>query len=124
MGRRPTLWDLDTTRSGADVILTERFTRAFDYCFELHRDHVRKGTRIPYVAHLMSVCALVLEEGGNEEEAIAALLHDALEDQSEKTDEMEISSRFGERVRKLVVSCSDTPPGHTGPKPPWRSRKG
>lgn len=105
-------------------ILTDRFIRAFRYCLELHGGQTKKGTSTPYVAHLMSVCALVLEEGGNEDEAIAALLHDALEDQPEKTNREEIAARFGERVLELVTACSDTPPEYRGgEKPSWCWRK-
>ena len=105
-------------------ILTRRFTRALKYCFKLHREQLRKGSSTPYVAHLMSVCALVLEDGGNEDEAIAALLHDALEDQPQKTSRRTIARRFGKRVLELVTACSDTRPDYEGgEKEPWRPRK-
>lgn len=104
--------------------LGERFTRAFKYCFQLHGAQTRKGKSTPYVAHLMAVGALVVEDGGDEDEAIAALLHDALEDQPEKASRKEIARRFGERVLELVTACSDTPRGYKGgKKPPWRRRK-
>ncbi len=61
-------------------MLTERFNEAFRYAHRLHRDQTRKGTPIPYISHLMSVAALVVEHGGNEDQAIAGLLHDAVED--------------------------------------------
>ena len=92
---------------------------------ELYGTDVRKGTpSIPYAAHLLSVCALVLLDGGTEEEAIAGLLHDALEDHPEATSRRIIAERFGEEVRVLVEACSDTPPDYRGgPKPPWKGRK-
>ncbi len=104
--------------------LSRRFEDAVVYCLELHGAQIRKLRPIPYVAHLFSVSALVLEDGGDEDEAIAALLHDALEDQPERTSAEEIERRFGERVRSLVEACTDTPPGYRGgPKPSWELRK-
>lgn len=94
------------------------------YAFELHRGDVRKSTRIPYIAHLLSVCGLVIADGGSEAEAAAALLHDALEDHPERTSRAEIARRFGDAVAAIVAGCSDTPEDYTGgPKPPWRERK-
>jgi (p)ppGpp synthase/HD superfamily hydrolase len=85
---------------------------------------MRKGTRIPYIAHLLSVCALVLEDGGDEEEAVAALLHDSLEDHPEEVKQEDLRKRFGPRVLALVEGATDTPPGYTGgKKPPWKARK-
>lgn len=101
-------------------VLTPRFVEALGYAFELHAKQRRKQTEIPYVAHLMAVSALVLEDGGDEDEAIAALLHDAIEDQSEHTSLEQIGHRFGPRVAKIVHACTDS---HTLPKPPWRERK-
>jgi (p)ppGpp synthase/HD superfamily hydrolase len=82
---------------------------------------VRKGTKIPYLSHLLSACALVLESGGTEDEAIAALLHDAVEDQGGAPILAEIERRFGGAVAAIVKGCtdSDTP----DEKPPWRPRK-
>lgn len=109
----------------AETIATPRFLDALSYAMELHGTDVRKGTpSIPYAAHLLSVCALVLLDGGTEEEAIAGLLHDALEDHPEATSRRIIAERFGEEVRILVEACSDTPPDYRGgPKPPWKGRK-
>lgn len=105
-------------------LLTDRFAEAAAYCAMLHRDQTRKFGATPYVAHLFSVSALVLEDGGDEDEAIAALLHDALEDRPEKTSAEEIRMRFGERVLSMVQACTDTPPDYQGgEKPPWRERK-
>ena len=79
---------------------------------------------MPYLSHLMSVASLVLEAGGDEDEAIAALLHDALEDCGDEITAEEIERRFGKRVRALVEACTDTPPDHAGgPKPGWKDRK-
>lgn len=105
-------------------LLTSRFEEALGHAAELHRTQTRKGSRVPYIAHLMSVAALVLEDGGDEDEVIAALLHDALEDHPDKTSREEIRRRFGERVAAIVEHCTDTPPEWSGGlKPPWRGRK-
>ena len=83
-----------------------------------------RDTEIPYVSHLLSVCALVLEDGGDEDEAIAALLHDTLEDHPKEVTASGLARRFGPRVRDLVVACTDTPPDYAGgPKAPWPERK-
>lgn len=107
------------------TIATPKFLDALSYAIQLHGTDVRKGTTsIPYAAHLLSVCALVLLDGGTEEEAIAGLLHDALEDHPEITSRGIIAERFGEKVGILVEACSDTPPDYRGgPKPPWKGRK-
>jgi (p)ppGpp synthase/HD superfamily hydrolase len=92
---------------------------------QLHGADIRKGTSsVPYVAHLLGVCALVLLDGGAEEEAIAALLHDALEDHPDTTSRGIIAERFGQSVLAIVEGCTDTPLGYKGgPKPPWKGRK-
>jgi (p)ppGpp synthase/HD superfamily hydrolase len=100
--------------------LSPRFEDAFKYALELHADQTRKGGKIPYISHLLSVTALVLEDGGAEDEAIAALLHDAVEDQGGKPTREEIRCRFGENVARIVDGCTDT---DEIPKPPWRERK-
>lgn len=100
--------------------LTEQFEEALRYATRLHRRQARKGTDIPYLAHLLAVTALVLEHGGDEEQGIAALLHDAVEDQGGDATLEEIRRRFGDRVAELVLACSDT---LDTPKPPWRGRK-
>jgi (p)ppGpp synthase/HD superfamily hydrolase len=105
-------------------VLTPRLADALACAIEVHGNDRRKGTGIPYLAHLLAVCALVLADGGDEDEAIAALLHDTLEDHPELVSRGLLKSRFGPRVLRLVVACSDTPPEYTGgPKPPWRERK-
>lgn len=100
--------------------LSERFEQALSYAFQLHRRQSRKGSRTPYFAHLMAVSALVLEDGGDEDQAIAGLLHDAPEDQGGLEILAEIRVRFGERVAEIVDGCTDT---YESPKPPWRQRK-
>jgi len=105
-------------------LLGDKFKEAFELAADLHQRHVRKGTAVPYVSHLMSVAALVLEDGGDEEEAIAALLHDALEDCGDQIGGDDIEARFGPRVRSLVEACTDTPPDFEGgEKPAWKERK-
>jgi GTP pyrophosphokinase len=102
------------------MILSERFNEAFLYASQLHAEQTRKGTTIPYIAHLMAVTAIVLENGGNEDEAIAALLHDSIEDQGGEATRQEIRRRFGETVVEIVNGCTDA---EVIPKPPWRARK-
>lgn len=101
-------------------MLTERFEQALAWAAQLHRDQRRKASDIPYVSHLLSVTALVLEHGGTEDEAIAALLHDAVEDQGGDVVRQEIARRFGPRVAEIVEGCTDT---DVQPKPPWQERK-
>jgi len=106
-------------------LLSERFFEALTYAASLHNRQLRKGAGTPYVAHLMAVSALVLEHGGSEDEAIAALLHDAIEDQAEhhggaEALRDEIRSLFGGGVLAIVDACTDA---ETIPKPPWRERK-
>lgn len=100
--------------------LSPRFEEALVYAARLHATQKRKGGNIPYISHLLSVTALVLEEGGNEDEAIAALLHDALEDRARFTSREEIARRFGEPVAAMVLACSEC---IGSPKPPWPDRK-
>jgi (p)ppGpp synthase/HD superfamily hydrolase len=100
--------------------LTARFDKALVFASELHRKQVRKGTTIPYVSHLLGVASLALEHGADEDEAIAALLHDAVEDQGGKKTRERIRRRFGERVARIVDGCTD---GDAVPKPPWKERK-
>jgi Guanosine polyphosphate pyrophosphohydrolases/synthetases len=90
------------------TVLTDRFDRALLYATHVHGGQVRKGTSIPYVAHLLAVAATVLEYGGSEDMAIAALLHDAVEDQGGEPRLADIHNRFGDRVADIVRSCSDS----------------
>jgi (p)ppGpp synthase/HD superfamily hydrolase len=102
------------------TILGERFDRALLLAHELHRSQVRKGPKhIPYIAHLLGVASIVLEDGGGEDEAIAALLHDAPEDQGGEATLNRIRTEFGERVAEIVAGCTDT---LEQPKPPWRAQ--
>jgi (p)ppGpp synthase/HD superfamily hydrolase len=101
-------------------MLTKRFDDAFHYAHQLHQNQTRKGTTIPYISHLLSVAALVIEHGGNEDQAIAALLHDGPEDQGGVATLIEIRKRFGDAVATIVSDCTDS---WTEPKPPWRPRK-
>jgi GTP pyrophosphokinase len=102
------------------MILSTRFDQAFLYAAILHAGQVRKATDIPYLSHLLAVTALVLENGGSEDEAIAALLHDAVEDAGGPPRLADIRLRFGSFVAEIVAGCTDT---DQTPKPPWRQRK-
>lgn len=102
------------------MVLSPRFEQAFLYASLVHAGQVRKGTSIPYLSHLLAVAGLVLEYGGDEDEAIAALLHDAVEDAGGQPRLADIQQRFGDRVADIVLGCTDT---DTTPKPPWRARK-
>jgi (p)ppGpp synthase/HD superfamily hydrolase len=102
------------------VVLGDRFEDALQFAAATHRSQVRKGSRIPYVGHLLGVCSLVIEDGGDEDEAIAALLHDAAEDQGGQRMLDEIRTRFGDHIADIVAACSDT---FETPKPPWQERK-
>jgi (p)ppGpp synthase/HD superfamily hydrolase len=100
--------------------LSTRFEEALVFATQLHAGQTRKGTNIPYISHLLAVTAIVIEHGGNEDEAIAALLHDSIEDQGGASTREEIRRRFGDRVVEIVDGCTDT---DVMPKPPWRVRK-
>ena len=100
-------------------LLTERFDAALLWASELHRYQLRKSSPIPYLSHLLSVASLVLEHGGDEDQAIAALLHDAIEDQG--VWDSEIAQRFGPEVAVLVRACSEDEDWSMAP---WRVRKG
>jgi (p)ppGpp synthase/HD superfamily hydrolase len=103
-----------------DVIVGERFVDAVGMATRLHAHQTRKGSSIPYLSHLLAVAGLVLEHGGDEDQAIAALLHDGPEDQGGEATLAEIGERFGPRVEAIVSACSDT---FESPKPPWQARK-
>jgi (p)ppGpp synthase/HD superfamily hydrolase len=102
------------------MILSKRFLDAVEYAFYLHAGHMRKGTKTPYFSHLMGVASLVMEHGGTEDEAIAALLHDAVEDQGGQDTLDAIRALFGTKVGAIVKGCSDS---FTTPKPPWKERR-
>src|SRR5215813_2862646 len=107
------------------TILTDRFDRAILYATHVHGGQVRKGTTTPYVAHLLAVAATVLEYGGDEELAIAALLHDSVEDQGGKARLDDVRNRFGDGVARIVEACSDSlaDTGKGERKAGWRERK-
>jgi (p)ppGpp synthase/HD superfamily hydrolase len=102
------------------VKLGPRFLRAFEFAAEKHAGQTRKASTIPYIAHLMGVASLALEFGGDEDLAIAALLHDVVEDCGGAPMLKEVRRRFGKRVAKVVDGCTDA---DTLPKPPWQERK-
>jgi GTP pyrophosphokinase len=97
----------------------KRLAQAVEYALEVHAEQKRKGTDTPYVSHLLGVASLVLEHGGDEEQAMAAMLHDAVEDQGAHLEPV-IRERFGARVADIMLGCTDA---DTLPKPPWRERK-
>ncbi len=100
--------------------LTDRFDDALAYASRIHREQQRKGSGIPYVSHLLAVAAVALENGADEDQAIAALLHDAVEDQGGLARLDDIRARFGDDVAGMVADCTDS---HETHKPEWRPRK-
>jgi (p)ppGpp synthase/HD superfamily hydrolase len=100
--------------------LSDRFLKAFSLAFTLHREQLRKASQTPYIAHLLAVAALVLENGGTENQAIAALLHDAVEDHGGLDTLNQIREEFGDYVADLVDGCTDS---YTQPKEDWKPRK-
>lgn len=100
--------------------LTARFDEALKYAHDVHREQVRKGNQSPYISHLMGVASIVLDDGGSEDEAIGALLHDAAEDHGGRPRLEEIRIRFGDGVAKIVEDCTDS---WETPKRPWMDRK-
>ncbi|NEQ28359.1 MAG: bifunctional (p)ppGpp synthetase/guanosine-3',5'-bis(diphosphate) 3'-pyrophosphohydrolase [Microcoleus sp. SIO2G3] len=100
--------------------LSERFTDALTFATQLHANQTRKGGGVPYLSHLLGVASIALEYGANEDEAIAALLHDAIEDQGGAATREEIHRRFGDVVTEIVDGCTDS---DQTPKPPWLQRK-
>lgn len=101
----------------------DRFAEALAFACRMHRPQTRKGIRTPYVSHLLAVASLVLEYDGDEDQAIAALLHDAMEDQGGQAIGEEIRRRFGPAVYQIVEDCSDAIVEDRANKPPWRERK-
>jgi len=114
--KRPSLHTGKATRR----FFSAQFAKALEYAARLHANQVRKRTGRPYIGHLLSVTSIVIEYGGDEEMAIAALLHDAVEDQGGLPRLREIRRKFGGRVAKIVDGCTDC---YAEPKPPWRERK-
>ena len=104
---------------------TYHYEQALAFAAWVHQKQVRKGSGIPYIAHLIAVSSMVIENGGNEDEAIAGLLHDTIEDQAQRFGGPAVlrtllCDRFGKRVLEIVDACTDS---ETNPKPPWRERK-
>ncbi len=97
--------------------LSRQFEKALLYATKIHGGQLRKKTKIPYIAHILGVTAIALEYGANETEAIAALLHDAVEDCGGAKRLLDTERRFGKAVAKIVAGCTDT---DQVPKPPWR----
>jgi (p)ppGpp synthase/HD superfamily hydrolase len=102
------------------IRLTDRFDLALRYARELHGGQARKGAEVPYLAHLLGVASIVLDDGGDEDQAIAGLLHDAAEDHGGRDRLADIQSRFGNAVAQIVEDCTDS---WTTPKDPWIERK-
>lgn len=105
-----------------EALLSPLYGAALLYASNLHSRQIRKGTTIPYISHLIAVSSLVLEYGGTETEAIAALLHDSLEDCGPQH-EAPIRRLFGDTVAGIILSCTDGTPDTNGHKAPWRERK-
>lgn len=102
-------------------MLSPRLNEALEYAVWLHQDQFRKGTEIPYIAHPVAVSMIAMKYGATEDEAIAALLHDAIEDRGrEGQTQIEILEKFGPQVLAIVEGCTDAT---ETPKPPWRERK-
>src|SRR5829696_7678243 len=112
---------VDTPRTGWRP--TDRLIEALAVATRLHADQVRKSTTIPYVSHLYGACSIALDYGANEDEAIAALLHDAIEDADDTHAARGAVAAFGPRVVHIVEACTDGTPGPDGKKPPWQARK-
>jgi len=106
-----------------NTALTPRFEEALTYAARLHAGQTRKKTERPYVGHLLGVASLVLQYGATEDEAIGALLHDAVEDQGGRPRLEEIRAKYGDRVAAIVEGCTDSFEQDAARKPPWRVRK-
>lgn len=102
------------------VVLGTRFQEALAYAVEVHRHQGRKGSNVPFLGHVLGTCRNAIMYGADEDEAIAALLHDAAEDQGGLKRLEDIRKRFGDRVADIVAACSDT---FEEPKPAWEPRK-
>jgi (p)ppGpp synthase/HD superfamily hydrolase len=109
-------------KNGYEKMLTEKISQALALAVEAHDGQKRKGTCIPYIAHPMGVASIALDHGADEEQAMAALLHDAVEDGGAEYAER-IRTKFGDRVADIVAGCTDGVPDASGKKPPWQARK-
>jgi (p)ppGpp synthase/HD superfamily hydrolase len=105
------------------TFLTKRYLAAMEYAISQHKDQTRKQTNIPYISHCLAVSSLVLEAGGDEDQAIAGLLHDVAEDCGGEPRLVEIENLFGKRVAKIVRGCSDSLTESETTKAPWKERK-
>lgn len=103
-------------------MLTERIARALALAVEAHNDQKRKGTDIPYIAHPLGVASIALDHGADEDQAMAALLHDAVEDGGPNFAKI-IREQFGDRVANIVEGCTDGVPDASGVKEAWLPRK-
>jgi GTP pyrophosphokinase len=108
--------------SGPDTLYTDRFLDALRVAADLHGAQTRKGTGVPYVSHLLGTCAIALEFGANEDQAVAALLHDVIEDVQPTPRAREAVAAFGSEVLRIVEACTDSE-ADDDPRPPWRERK-
>lgn len=106
-------------RARNDILLTD----AFEYTARFHRRQTRKGTDIPYLAHVLGVASLVLEYGGSDKQVAAALLHDVPEDHGGEDRLQEIEKKFGKKVARIVRDCSDSLVGDPAKKEKWTKRK-
>jgi GTP pyrophosphokinase len=109
---------MSNARRGGEPLLSNRVAKAFQFALKAHGAQTRKGTTIPYVSHLMAVASLVLDYGGSEDQVVAALLHDTVEDCGVTYGLL--TRRFGAPVARMVKDCTDA---ETFPKPPWKARK-
>lgn len=111
------------TTESSPVTCSQRYIDALGWAADLHRRQQRKGKPVPYISHLIAFSAMIWEDGGNEDQAIAGLLHDAIEDAGITAEE--IATRFGNRVAQIVVDCTDTSGAVEagGEKEPWLVRK-
>lgn len=114
---------MSSTSPTPAVVLTQRYADAVAYASALHANQARKSTSIPYISHLLGVSSLILEAGGDEDMAIAGLLHDGPEDQGGQKVLDEIRERFGDRVARIVEGCTDSLADDPEHKEPWRKRK-
>lgn len=106
-----------------DPALSPRYSEALQFCFEIHSRQRRKGGAVPYVSHLLAVSALVMEQGGSEDEAIGALLHDSAEDCGGRPMLDQVRQRFGDAVAAIVEGCTDSFAETPDQKEDWRPRK-
>lgn len=108
------------SKNVSSPLFSPKFRKALDYAARVHARQVRKKTGRVYIGHLLSVASIVIEYGGDEEMAMAALLHDAVEDQGGLPRLRDIRKKFGNRVAHIVDGCTDS---YVEPKPPWMERK-